>query len=70
MSSRREALLEHPLSPLRIRVEPVFLLLGSDGIHGPWILDLLPTVTFTQDTCVPAFVGERVLASRAMNDPG
>lgn len=70
MSSRRDALLEHPHSPLGACVEPVFLLLGSDGAHGSWILDLLPMVTFTQDTCAPAFVGERVLASRAMNDPG
>jgi hypothetical protein len=68
MSSRCHALLEDPLPPLRVCVELCFLRLGSDGIHGS-VVDLLPTLRFTQDTCTFEFLVERILASSTMYDP-
>lgn len=72
MSSRSDALLEHPLPPLRVWMELGFLLSyhGSRGVHGVWVGDLLPTPAFTQGAAAPAFLIERVLAGRAMYDPG
>jgi len=60
ISSRSDALLEHPLPPLRVRMELGSLLRGhtSGGAHGVRLL------------CAPAFLVERVLASRAVYNPG
>jgi hypothetical protein len=68
MSSRSDALLEHPLSPLRVRIEPGFLF-RSVAVQGIRVDDLLGTPTFAEVTRAPAFLVERVLASRAMYDP-
>jgi len=69
MSSRCDALLEDPLSPLRVYVDLSFLILGSDGVHGSSVVDPLPTLPFTQDTWTPEFLVERVLASSTMYNP-
>ena len=72
MSSRGDTLPEHPLPPLRVQMELIFLLSdhGSGGVHGVWVGDLLPAPAFTQSAFTPAFLTERVLAGSAMYDPG
>ena len=48
-------------------------LLGDHGgatVHSVRVGDLLHASTFTQVTAAPAFLIERVLASRAVYDPG
>jgi len=72
MSPGSETLLEHPLPPLRVRIGLGSLFLGhrSGGVHGVRVGYFVPAYTFTQDACAPAFLVERVLAGRAMYDPG
>lgn len=72
ISSRNDAFLKHPLPPFRVRVELGCLhsYHGSGGVHGIRVDDLLRASTFTQVTPALAFLIERVLASRAVYDPG
>ncbi len=72
MSARSDALLKHPLPPLRVRMELGCLRSyhGSGGVHGIRMGDLLRASTFTQVTPALTFLIERVLASRAVYDPG
>ena len=60
ISSRSDALLEHPLPPLRVRMELGSLLrdCASIGVH------------VVRPLCAPAFLVERVLASGAVYNPG